>query len=86
MQQTGILFRHIFRGCLKHMRPKLSFGDPLPAKNCFWSHGDKKRKIYFVACCTATAPATVMPTIGLLPAPRKPIISTWAGTDEEPAN
>ena len=25
---------------------------------------------------TATATATVMPTIGLLPAPRKPIIST----------
>ncbi len=38
------------------------------------------------ACCTATATATVMPTMGLLPAPRKPIISTCAGTDEEPAN
>ena len=35
---------------------------------------------------TATAQATVMPTMGLLPAPRKPIISTWAGTEEEPAN
>ena len=30
--------------------------------------------------------AIVAPTIGLLPIPRKPIISTCAGTDEEPAN
>ena len=35
---------------------------------------------------TATATATVAPTMGLLPMPRKPIISTCAGTDEEPAN
>ena len=34
----------------------------------------------------ATAIATVAPTMGLLPIPRKPIISTWAGTEEEPAN
>src|SRR5699024_6012013 len=34
----------------------------------------------------ATAQATVMPTIGLLPAPIRPIISTCAGTLEEPAN
>ena len=40
----------------------------------------------FSACSTATATATVAPTIGLLPIPRKPIISTCAGTDEEPAN
>ena len=33
-----------------------------------------------------TAQATEQPTIGLLPMPRKPIISTWAGTEEEPAN
>mgnify|MGYP003298799656 CR=1 FL=1 len=38
------------------------------------------------AVATSTATATVAPTIGLLPMPRKPIISTWAGTDEEPAN
>ena len=38
------------------------------------------------AVATSTAQATVQPTIGLLPIPRKPIISTWAGTDEEPAN
>ena len=29
-----------------------------------------------IASCTATATATVIPTIGLLPAPRNPIIST----------
>ncbi len=36
--------------------------------------------------CTATATATVAPTMGLFPMPRKPIISTCAGTEEEPAN
>jgi len=41
---------------------------------------------YFRDSSTATATETVMPTMGLLPAPRKPIISTWAGTEEEPAN
>ncbi len=40
----------------------------------------------FIASCTATATATVMPTIGLLPAPMRPIMSTCAGTEEEPAN
>ena len=34
----------------------------------------------------ATAQATVAPTIGLLPMPMRPIISTCAGTEEEPAN
>ena len=32
------------------------------------------------------AQATVIPTIGLLPAPISPIISTWAGTELLPAN
>ena len=41
---------------------------------------------FFRDSSTATATETVMPTMGLLPAPRKPIISTWAGTEEEPAN
>ena len=41
---------------------------------------------YFRDSSTATATDTVIPTMGLLPAPRKPIISTWAGTEEEPAN
>ena len=41
---------------------------------------------YFWLSATATATATVAPTMGLLPIPRKPIISTWAGTEEEPAN
>ena len=31
---------------------------------------------YFMLSATATAQATVIPTMGLLPAPRKPIIST----------
>ena len=38
------------------------------------------------ACATSTAQATVQPTIGLLPMPRNPIISTCAGTEDEPAN
>ena len=38
------------------------------------------------AWATSTAQATVHPTIGLLPIPRNPIISTWAGTEDEPAN
>ena len=41
---------------------------------------------FFMASSTATATATVAPTIGLLPMPMRPIISTCAGTDEEPAN
>ena len=45
-----------------------------------------KYLIYFIASFTATAQATVAPTMGLLPMPRKPIISTCAGTEEEPAN
>ena len=40
----------------------------------------------FSAVATSTAHATVHPTIGLLPIPRNPIISTWAGTEDEPAN
>ena len=39
-----------------------------------------------IASAVATATATVAPTMGLLPMPRKPIISTCAGTEEEPAN
>ena len=41
---------------------------------------------YLRLSATATATATVAPTMGLLPMPRKPIISTCAGTEEEPAN
>lgn len=48
----------------------------------------KATSVYFLfrARSSATAIATVAPTIGLLPIPKKPIISTWAGTEEEPAN
>ena len=41
---------------------------------------------YFIASSTATAQATVAPTMGLLPMPMRPIISTCAGTEDEPAN
>ena len=45
------------------------------------------QKFYaFIASSIATAQATVIPTMGLLPAPIKPIISTCAGTELEPAN
>ena len=40
----------------------------------------------FKALETSTAQETEAPTMGLLPIPIRPIISTWAGTDEEPAN
>ena len=43
-------------------------------------------KTYLQASSIATATATVIPTMGLLPAPISPIISTCAGTEEEPAN
>ena len=49
-------------------------------------HIDSVIDYLFRAWATSTAQATVQPTMGLLPIPRKPIISTWAGTDEEPAN
>jgi hypothetical protein len=35
---------------------------------------------------TRDGDATVAPTMGLLPMPMKPIISTCAGTEDEPAN
>ena len=41
---------------------------------------------YFTAAAAATAQATVAPTMGLFPMPIKPIISTCAGTELEPAN
>ena len=48
--------------------------------------GFLQSKHCYLASDTATATATVAPTIGLLPIPIKPIISTCAGTEEEPAN
>ena len=45
-----------------------------------------RKRNYLLASSIATATATVIPTMGLLPAPMRPIISTWAGTEEEPAN
>ena len=46
----------------------------------------RKNAVYFRLSATATATATVAPTMGLLPMPKKPIISTWAGTELDPAN
>jgi hypothetical protein len=41
-------------------------------------HGDNFLGVYFfIASSTATATATVIPTMGLLPAPIKPIISCY---------
>ena len=51
-----------------------------------YKEGDIPKNYFFRDSSTATATETVIPTMGLLPAPRKPIISTWAGTEEEPAN
>ena len=62
--------------CIKNPRP-IRTGDPLLYR---------EKNYFFRDSSTATATETVMPTMGLLPAPRKPIISTWAGTEEEPAN
>ncbi len=42
----------------------------------FWSSKVQVLPSYFRLSSTATATETVMPTMGLLPAPRKPIIST----------
>ena len=64
------------KGCLRKVLCKRSFAAlRMTAYNYLLS-----------AVATSTAQATVQPTIGLLPIPRNPIISTCAGTDEEPAN
>ena len=57
-----------------------------PAAWCFFAVVILEKSYFFMASSTATATATVAPTIGLLPMPRKPIISTCAGTELEPAN
>lgn len=55
---------------LAHPKERAAFGG-LPPQDCL------QRGIYlFRARATLTAQATVQPTIGLLPIPRKPIIST----------
>ena len=42
-----------------------------------------RRKDYLLASSIATATATVIPTMGLLPAPMRPIISVRSGRREE---
>ena len=76
------------RSKLRHRRPRRSdFA-------CKIQKGDKDffpiplllQIVVYEACSRATATATEAPTMGLLPMPISPIISTWAGTEEEPAN
>ena len=62
------------------MKTKKRMTDP---GHALFSRGED---YFFIASSTATATATVAPTIGLLPMPMSPIISTCAGTEEEPAN
>ena len=50
------------------------------------NHSQLLRTYAFSAAFTATAQATVAPTMGLLPMPMRPIMSTCAGTELEPAN
>ena len=57
-----------------------TFGLPKVPRGC------GKGGYFLLASSMATATATVAPTMGLLPMPMRPIISTWAGTEEEPAN
>ena len=76
--------KHIFRifvrrMCLLLILDEKSVLEPLKGKTGGFPS-------YFRLSATATATATVAPTMGLLPMPRKPIISTCAGTEEEPAN
>ncbi len=66
------------------LSPRGSFGIRWGKGGLAWSR--KSSLTYFWLSATATATATVAPTMGLLPMPRKPIISTWAGTELEPAN
>ena len=62
------------------------FRDSLRYGFCVLLVRTTQTKAYFIASSTATAQATVAPTMGLLPMPIRPIISTCAGTEEEPAN
>ena len=66
----------------KHIQPNSQAG----CASLFVTWERKVFPYFFSASSTATATETVAPTMGLLPMPRKPIISTWAGTEEEPAN
>ena len=92
---SGFLFCQAFLYC---NRASHAFIEPKKHLcRCFWVFGStllrkdnarsQVRNDYFVSpSCTATAHATEAPTIGLLPIPIRPIISTCAGTDDEPAN
>ena len=82
--------KNLFRQCFLH-RNGTSNGRELTMLLVPLKKASAKAKAFLIAyldmpSCTATAQATVIPTIGLLPAPIRPIISTCAGTEEEPAN
>ena len=76
------------RGCLSEAKTGVKIVERnkgwLIANPCFFLA--EALNYLFKAVATSTAQATVQPTIGLLPMPRNPIISTCAGTDDDPAN
>ena len=57
------------KGILQTRMPLLIVSSPLMKQG-------REESYLFIARATLTAHATVQPTIGLLPMPRKPIIST----------
>ena len=75
---TSQLFLGVGCASLLYFCEKLGLNFSTPKRRVF--------PYFFRLSSTATATETVAPTMGLLPMPRKPIISTWAGTEEEPAN
>ena len=83
-------FTAAFHGCRYHVPSSLSLAsEGLRPIGCPVDiHRTSRGEVFYLfnANATFTAQATVQPTIGLLPMPRKPIISTCAGTELEPAN
>ena len=65
--QTNLLGREINQAENK----KHGIAEAIPCYDCYI-----QKLNYFIACSIATATATVIPTMGLLPAPMRPIIST----------
>ena len=72
-------------GCFLFLDKKRNIVTVRKSRNCSGVRSDIKvlfdtfsfkKKYYFMLSATATATATVAPTMGLLPMPRKPIIST----------
>ena len=79
----GIPAKGVDYASIEYKKREKAHGQALyePARVLFIRHWRETENrplspIYSIACATATATATVMPTIGLLPAPKNPIIST----------